>query len=114
MDTQTPRGTGNINPWMVVAITLGCVFIIENAASLMRTSDSAGRAKRSETLLTGQEERARKSDEYLKSIEEDEKRTRALLESQEQAGARFQQVLTNWKRQQKEYQAYLDSLKKPQ
>ena len=107
---------------MVVAITLGCVILLESASDFIhrwnsgstRTSDYDARAKRSEAILTTQEESVRKSREYLEHIAEDEKRTRTLLDKQEQTYARFQQVITTWERQQKEYQAYLDSLKKPQ
>jgi|SRR5712691_1165307 len=110
---STPAAPRTRNTVLTVLITLAAVFAFEKVFDVRRTSDYEARAKRSEALLTAQEQRTHKYDEYYQRIEEDEQRTRALLERQEQANARFQEILTTWERQQKEYQGYLDSLKHP-
>ena|SRR2546430_14104963 len=117
MDANAPdtvKVKRKVNAAAIVAITLACVLVFEKLVGFVHTSDYQARAKRSEALLNGQEQRAQRSEQYFQHIEEDQKRIHALIDRQEQANARFQQVLSTWERQQKEYQAYLDSLKHPQ
>jgi len=91
--------------------TLAFFVVVDKVASTRRTSDYDARAKRSEALLTEQEQREKKYQDFDRRINEREKRMQAILDQQEQATARFQKILETWERQQKEYQAYLDSLK---
>jgi hypothetical protein len=113
-NAPNPATAKQISPWIVVAITLACVLVFEKAVSFLHSWDYGARAKRSEALLAGQEQRAQRVEDYYKHIEEDERRTRAVLDRQEKNTQRLEQILATWERQQKEYQAYLDSLKKPQ
>jgi hypothetical protein len=74
VDTDVPstaKAKTKLNMAMVVAITLACVFVFEKLVGFVRTSDYEARAKRSEALLTAQEQRNPKYDEYYRHIEED-------------------------------------------
>jgi hypothetical protein len=115
MEASPPSNSSAKTPIaLTVLITLAAVFVLQQLIGMRHSADAESRAKRSEALLTAQEQRNPKYDEYYRRIEEDQKRTHALIEAQEQANKRFQQILDTWERQQKEYQVYLDSLKKPQ
>jgi hypothetical protein len=96
---------------ITVIATLACVYIFEGAWSTAGRSDYEARAKRSAALLTAQEQRAQKYDEYYQRLEADQKRYQALQDRQEQSLVRFDKILDTWERQQREYQTYLDSLK---
>ena len=110
-----PASTTSAKTQIVIAVlvTVAAVFAFQQLFGTHRSADYNERAKRSDALITAQEQRTQKYDEYYRRIDEDQKRTRALIEAQERANVRFQQVLDTWERQQKEYQAYLDSLKQP-
>jgi hypothetical protein len=72
------------------------------------------RVRRSEALMTSQEQSHQRYVEFLTRMEENQRRYVEFLGKAEEDQRRFEKILATWEQQQQEYQKYLDGLpKKP-
>ena len=122
--TPNNTDTGNKNIVISVVITLLVVAVAIALYNPPRTSSSGAsdrdrqaykeRVRRSEALMTSEEQVHQRYIELLTRWEKEQRRHVDVLAKSEENQRRYEKILTTWEQQQHEYQRYLDGLpKKP-